>query len=99
MVYDNSFLDKMVFLRSCCICVSLRTGALIIGIMGIILGAILIAPMSVFLEYHSFYIATFVTTGRDTAKLDDAEVIIGDLTFSIKPHIVIFSGTEDGVLQ
>lgn len=64
----------MVFLRSCCICVSLRTGTLLIAIMGIILGAILIAPMSVFLEYHSFYIATFVTSGRDTAKLDDAEV-------------------------
>ena len=89
----------MVFLRSCCICVSLRTGTLIIGIMGIILGAILIAPMSVFLEYHSFYIATFVTSGRDTAKLDDAEV--RDIVFhlSVKPHIVIFSGTEDGVLQ
>jgi len=64
----------MVLLRSCCLCVSLRTGTLIIGLIGIILGAILIAPMSVFLEYHSFYIATFVTSGRDTAKLDDAEV-------------------------
>ena len=65
----------MVLLRSCCLCVSLRTGTLIIGLIGIILGAILIAPMSVFLEYHSFYIATFVTSGRDTAKLDDAEVM------------------------
>ena len=72
---EKLILDKMVFLRSCCICVSLRTGTLIIAILGIILGAILIAPMSVFLEYHSFYIATFVTSGRDTAKLDDAEVI------------------------
>jgi len=72
--HQHSTKYKMVFLRSCCICVSLRTGTLIIAILGIILGAILIAPMSVFLEYHSFYIATFVTSGRDTAKLDDAEV-------------------------
>jgi len=56
------------------IIVNIKTGTFIIGSLGIIMGSILLAPMSVFLEYHSFYIATFVTSGRDTAKLDDAEV-------------------------
>lgn len=65
----------MVLLRSCCICWSLKTGTFVLGSLGIILGAILLAPMSVFLEYHSFYVTQFVASGRDSGKfVDDDQV-------------------------
>lgn len=65
----------MVLLKSCCICVNIKTGTFIIGSLGIILGASLLAPISVFLEYHSFYVTQFVASGRDSGKfVDDDQV-------------------------
>ena len=52
-----------------------KTGTFVLGSLGIILGAILVAPMSVFLEYHSFYVTQFVASGRDSGKfVDDDQV-------------------------
>ena len=39
------------------------------------MGSILLAPMSVFLEYHSFYVTQFVTSGRDSGKLMDDDQV------------------------
>merc|ERR1719414_692711 len=65
----------MVLLQSCCLCINIKTGTFIIGSLGIILGGSLLAPMSVFLEYHSFYVTQFVATGRDSGKfVDDDQV-------------------------
>ena len=68
-------LEEMVLLQSCCLCVNIKTGTFIIGSLGIILGGSLLAPMSVFLEYHSYYVTQFVATGRDSGKfVDDDQV-------------------------
>ena len=57
------------------IIVNIKTGTFIIGSLGIIMGSILLAPMSVFLEYHSFYVTQFVTSGRDSGKLMDDDQV------------------------
>ena len=43
--------------------------------MGIILGATLLAPMAVFLDYHSYYITQFVASERVGGNyIDDDQV-------------------------
>ena len=65
----------MVTVRSCCLCINIRTGTFILGTVGIIMGAIFLAPMSVFLDHHSFYVTQFVTSEREAGKfMDDDQV-------------------------
>ena len=66
---------RMVTVRSCCLCINIRTGTFILGTVGIIMGAIFLAPMSVFLDHHSFYVTQFVTSEREAGKfMDDDQV-------------------------
>ena len=65
----------MAILRSCCLCFSTRTGSFVLGTVGIILGATLLAPMAVFLDYHSYYITQFVASERVGGNyIDDDQV-------------------------
>jgi len=65
----------MVTVRSCCLCINIRTGTFILGTVGIIMGAIFLAPMSVFLDHHSFYVTQFVSSEREAGKfMDDDQV-------------------------
>eukprot|EP00090_Calanus_glacialis_P031070 TRINITY_DN5087_c0_g1_i1.p1 TRINITY_DN5087_c0_g1~~TRINITY_DN5087_c0_g1_i1.p1 ORF type:complete len:421 (-),score=48.53 TRINITY_DN5087_c0_g1_i1:145-1407(-) len=65
----------MVVLRSCCLCISPRTGSFILGTIGIILGATLLAPMAVFLDFHSYYVTQFVASERVGGNyIDDDQV-------------------------
>jgi len=65
----------MVMVRSCCLCVNIRTATFILGTVGIILGGVALAPMSVFLEHHSFYVTQFVISEREAGlSMDDNEV-------------------------
>jgi len=65
----------MGMLRSCCLCFSTRTGSFVLGTLGIILGATLLAPMAIFLDYHSYYITQFVATERVGGNyIDDDQV-------------------------
>ena len=67
----------MAILRSCCLCFSTRTGSFVLGTVGIILGATLLAPMAVFLDYHSYYITQFVASERVGGNyIDDDQVTI-----------------------
>ena len=67
----------MAILRSCCLCFSTRTGSFVLGTVGIILGATLLAPMAVFLDYHSYYITQFVSSERVGGNyIDDDQVTI-----------------------
>lgn len=46
--------------------------------MGIIIGATLLAPMAVFLDYHSYYITQFVASERVGGNyIDDDQVLFG----------------------
>lgn len=66
---------KMSVLRSCCLCFSTRTGSFVLGSLGIIIGATLLAPMAVFLDYHSYYITQFVASERVGGNyIDDDQV-------------------------
>jgi len=65
----------MVVLRSCCLCLSPRTGSFILGTIGIIIGATLLAPMAVFLDFHSYYVTQFVASERVGGNyIDDDQV-------------------------
>jgi len=65
----------MVVLHSCCLCISPRTGSFILGTIGIILGATLLAPMAVFLDFHSYYVTQFVASERVGGNyIDDDQV-------------------------
>jgi len=65
----------MAILRSCCLCFSTRTGSFVLGTVGIIIGATLLAPMAVFLDYHSYYITQFVASERVGGNyIDDDQV-------------------------
>merc|ERR1712156_801789 len=66
---------RMAVLRSCCLCFSTRTGSFVLGTIGIIVGATLLAPMAVFLDYHSYYITQFVASERVSGNyIDDDQV-------------------------
>ena len=72
---NRTALVKMVMVRSCCLCVNIRTATFILGTVGIILGGVALAPMSVFLEHHSFYVTQFVISEREAGlSMDDNEV-------------------------
>ena len=46
--------------------------------IGIIVGATLLAPMAVFLDYHSYYITQFVASERVSGNyIDDDQVLAG----------------------
>merc|ERR1712226_78946 len=65
----------MAILRSCCLCFSTRTGSFVLGTVGIIIGATLLAPMAVFLDYNSYYITQFVASERVGGNyIDDDQV-------------------------
>ena len=47
--------------------------------IGIIVGATLLAPMAVFLDYHSYYITQFVASERVSGNyIDDDQVLAGE---------------------
>ena len=101
----------MAILRSCCLCFSTRTGSFVLGTVriilivliilvliqvGIIIGATLLAPMAVFLDYHSYYITQFVASERVGGNyIDDDQVREENKSL---PRTSI-SGSENGVLQ
>ena len=66
----------MVALRSCCLCVSPRTGSFILATLGIVFGAVLLAPMAVFLDFHGYYVTHYVADARVAGNyIDDDQVI------------------------
>jgi len=78
----------MVALRSCCLCVSPRTGSFILATLGIVFGAVLLAPMAVFLDFHGYYVTHYVADARVAGNyIDDDQVpkmeFFSKLLFSI----------------
>ena len=65
----------MVTVRSCCLCLNIRTGTFVLGSLGIVLGGLLLAPVAEFLNHHGYYVTEFVKSERDIGKsMDDDEV-------------------------
>ena len=65
----------MVTVKSCCLCINIRTGTFIIGSLGIIFCSFLAAPMSIFLEHHAEYVNGYVSSEREVGKsMDDVQV-------------------------
>ena len=106
----------MAILRSCCLCFSTRTGSFVLGTVrivlivliilvliqvGIIIGATLLAPMAVFLDYHSYYITQFVASERVGGNyIDDDQVnFCYKICLYSDSDISACSGSKDGVLQ
>lgn len=91
----------MAILRSCCLCFSTRTGSFVLGTVGIILGATLLAPMAVFLDYHSYYITQFVASERVGGNyIDDDQVnFCYKICLYSDSDISACSGSKDGVFQ
>ena len=89
----------MAILRSCCLCFSTRTGSFVLGTVGIILGATLLAPMAVFLDYHSYYITQFVASERVGGNYIDDDQVNFCYKICLYSDISACSGSKDGVLQ
>jgi len=65
----------MVTVRSCCLCLNIRTGTFVLGSLGILLGGLLLAPVAEFLNHHGYYVTEFVKSERDIGKsMDDDEI-------------------------
>ena len=81
----------MVTVRSCCLCLNIRTGTFVLGSLGIVLGGLLLAPVAEFLNHHGYYVTEFVKSERDIGKsMDDDEVRLLVLPFSFEGLFEIF---------
>jgi len=68
-------------LRSCCLCLDLKTGAAVLSMLGIVAGVLLLVPMAVFLDHHDYYVTHYVTSEREAGRTMDEVSEVPSMAF------------------